>query len=180
MGEEKKPKKVKLFMALLASDEEAMERARRRLLFEYGETDLESPSWTFDQTSYYEKEMGPALIKKLIAIHPLIDPDELPSVKTNTNLLEKLFGRSDGTRLVNIDPGYLGLSKVVLATTKDYNHRLYLGNKIYGEVTLHYRAAEKSFMPWEWTYPDYRLPEVIGFFNNIRDIYREQIQQDLK
>ena len=178
MGEEKSPCKVKLFFGLLFPDEEILARTEKRIVNDYGDIDLLSPIIPFDKTTYYENEMGQSLLRRFISIVNLIDPAELPTVKIQTNLLEKLFARPEGSRQVNIDPGYLTFSKVILATTKDYTHRLYLGRKIYGEVTLHYKGGEKSFCPWEWTYPDYREPMAINFFNELRNIYKKQLKDE--
>ena len=177
MGEEKTPSRVKLFFGLLFSDAEVLARAETRIINDYGEVDLSSPVEAFNKTSYYEKEMGPGLKRKFIAISNLMKREELPSVKLQTNRLEQLFAGPDGKRRINIDPGYLTLSKVVLATTKDYDHRLYLGKKIFGEVTLHYKSSEKGYLPWEWTYPDYREDMSLAFFNQLREIYHKQMRE---
>ena len=76
-------------------------------------------------------------------------------------------------RRVNLDPGYVDQAKLVLATTKDRQHRLYLGRGIYGEVTLRFTGGR--FEPWEWTYPDYRTPEYRVFFETVRRRYRQQL-----
>jgi len=178
MGEERKPQKVKLFFGLIFSDRQILAAAEKRLSHDYGEIDSRSPVVFFDKTSYYEKEMGPGLLRQYISIKPLMDIGDLPSVKSQTNILEKLFSDPRGNRQINIDPGYLVFSKVVLATTKDYNHRLYIGDNMYAEVTLHFKGEAKSFVPWEWTYPDYRDPMAVDFFNNLRSMYKEQLRKD--
>lgn len=177
MGEEKQPPKVKLFFGLLFTDEEILARVEKRIINDYGEIDRKSEIVPFDKTSYYVKEMGEVILRAFISVQPLIDVDNLPSVKLQTNVLEKLFAHPEGRRRINIDPGYLCLSKVVLATTKDYDHRLYLGKKIYGEVTLHYKGNDKSYGAWEWTYPDYKDLTSLEFFNHIRGIYKEQLRE---
>ena len=78
----------------------------------------------------------------------------LPEIKLTTNRLEEQWATPEGNRRINIDPGYLCLQHVVLATTKGYTHRPYLRDGIYADLTLIYR--DKSFQPLEWTYPDYR------------------------
>ena len=79
-----------------------------------------------------------------------------------------------GKRRVNIDPGYISQSKLVLATTKDHSHRIYLGQGIFAEVTLRYYKG--TFRAWEWTYPDYASPPYIAIFNHIRKLYKEQLK----
>lgn len=179
MGEEKTPQKVKLFFGLIFPEQKIFDAVLKRLSNDYGDIDIRSEVVPFDKTSYYEKEIGANLFRAFVSIKEIMDPGELPSIKIQTNILERYFGREDGTRIVNIDPGYVGLSKVVLATTKDYNHRLYLGRRIFGEVTLHYKGDEKTFAPWDWTYPDYREKMAIEFFNHIRQIFKEQLKREL-
>jgi len=178
MGEERKPQKVKLFFGLLFSEHKILLAAEKRLSHDYGEIDSRSPIAPFDKTHYYEREMGGGLLRQFISIAPLMDIGELPSVKIQTNILEKLFADPHGNRRINIDPGYLVFSKVVLATTKDYNHRLHIGDNMYAEATLHYKGEDKSFAPWEWTYPDYRDKMAIDFFNNLRTLYKEQLRNE--
>ena len=63
---------------------------------------------------------------------------------------------------MNLDPGYITPAKLVLASTKDHAHRLYLADGIYAEVTLAFRG--KQWQPLEWTYPDYRRADFQEFF----------------
>jgi hypothetical protein len=158
--------KVKLFFGLLATTPDLLETARARLSMDYSEIDIESPVIPFDQSNYYEPEMGPGLLRQWIATDEPVFMHELVSIKRSTNQLEQCFA-TEGNRQVNVDPGYVSLSKVVLATTKDYDHRIYVRNGIYEEVTLHYRRPG-GFTPWPWTYPDYRTDVAAGFFREAR------------
>jgi hypothetical protein len=97
----------------------------------------------------------------------------LATVKHMTNRLEVRWSTPQGQRRVNIDPGYLDLAKVVLASTKDHSHRLYIGEGIFAEVTLRYR--QRAFQVWEWTYPDYRTPVTLTFFHHLRALYKGQL-----
>src|SRR5437899_9932068 len=101
----------------------------------------------------------------------------LAAVKHMTNRLEARWSTPQGQRRVNIDPGYLDLAKVVLASTKDHSHRLYIGDGIFAEVTLRYR--QHTFQPWEWTYPDYRVPTTLAFFQQLRERYKAQLRRSL-
>jgi hypothetical protein len=119
--------------------------------------------------------MGEDLIRLYVAFDSLRGIAELAAVKHTTNRLESRWAAAPGQRRVNLDPGYVDLAKVVLASTKDYTHRLYIGAGIFAEVTLHYR--QRGFQPWEWTYPDYRLPVTLAFFNQLRASYKAQLRQ---
>ena len=173
MGQIKRLKPVKLFAGFIFRQDYAFKKAMTVLEARFGRCDFESEPIAFTHTDYYENEFGKGLTRKFLSFPKLIPPDELSSIKAATNRIEKKLSK-DGSRLVNIDPGYLDLGKAVLATTKDYNHRIYLARGIYAEVTLYYR--DKTFTPWDWTYPDYRTPEYIDTFNKIRSLYAEQIK----
>ncbi len=161
--------RVKLVAGMLASCRDFFDEAAEALASEYGPVDYRSIVMPFEYTRHYENEMGRGLIRQFISFERLIYPDILSCVKLKTMELENQLSSSPGRRKVNIDPGYVEGAKLVLATTKNYDHRICLKNGIYGEVTLHYRGD--SFMPWEWTYPDYRTKEYIDIFNYIRTIY---------
>ncbi len=147
--------------------------ARAALVKVYGPVDHISPLWPFDFTSYYAEESGEGLLRQFLSFAELIDPGKLAEIKLRTNQLEQEHA-SGGRRQINLDPGYVDLSKLVLATTKNHQHRIYLGRGIYAEVTLRY--TRKSFRPWEWTYPDYRTNHYVEFFNQVRETYLEQLR----
>ncbi|MDP2940750.1 MAG: DUF4416 family protein [Candidatus Omnitrophota bacterium] len=164
--------RVKLIVGFIFKEESALKKAKLALIRLYGEVDFESPKLAFYHTNYYEKEFGSSLKRKFISFRKLILPQNLARIKAAANKLEKKLSRNS-KRLINIDPGYLNLAKLVLASTKDYKHRIYLGQGIYAEITLFYQR--KTFTPWEWTYPDYRSREYIEIFNRIREIYSGQL-----
>jgi hypothetical protein len=140
---------------------------------EFGETDLHSPVFDFDVfTDYYEPEMGSGLRKFFIAFKNLQDPGLLPAYKIKSNRLEKQF-RFSGKRQVNLDPGYVTEAKVVLATTKDYSHRIYLDQGIFADLHLFFDKG--SFRAQPWTYPDYKQDLSIHFFNRLRECLRSQL-----
>ena len=90
-----------------------------------------------------------------------------------TNELETRW-EVEGRRRVNVDPGILSAERLVLATGKNYIHRIYLGSGVYGDLTLIY--SKGSYRPLPWTYPDYQVPETIAMFNILRKRYRMQLQ----
>lgn len=177
MGEVKYPPWVKLIAGVIFSGEEFFVRAKDELAARYGQIDFESGHIPFKCTDYYREEMGQSLWRKFVSFKPLINPEKVVSVKLFTNRVEKkFFFPGTCNRRVNIDPGYLNLAKLILATTKDYAHRVYLGKGIYAEVTLRY-FKDRGFQPWRWTYPDYKSREYLDIFNFIRRIYRKQLQK---
>ncbi|HID32484.1 MAG TPA: DUF4416 family protein [bacterium (Candidatus Stahlbacteria)] len=119
----------------------------------------------FDLTDYYEPEMGKGLLRVWCACREPFPPDKIVELKHKATGIEKELAQ-EGKRMVNIDPGYVDMKRVVLATHKDAAHRIYLKDGIYAEVTLIYH--KKSFQPLPWTYPDYRFDAAIQFFNSLR------------
>jgi hypothetical protein len=167
---------VKLIVGLIFAREAPVVALRQELEASYGQVDCESNWLPFDATRYYEREMGTQLQRLFWSFESLIAPETLADIKRDTNALEQAYAVPDARgwrRRANLDPGYVDLAKLVLATTKDRQHRLYLGRGIYAEVTLRFTGGR--FVPWDWTYPDYRLPEYLAFFDAARRRYRQQL-----
>ena len=173
MGQIKTPKPVKLIVGALAPGEGLLQAAREAVVAQWGAIDVESELLPFDHTTYYAREMGPHLVRRFWAFESLIAPETLPAIKVQSNQIEALWA-VDGKRQVNLDPGYVSMAKLVLATTKNHGHRIYLGQGIYAEVTLQYR--DKAFRPWPWTYPDYGTSRYCALFEGIRRRYLEQLR----
>lgn len=174
MGRIKKKEKVKLIIGFIFQKESVFERTKRILKKRLGEIDFESELLDFVHTNYYNKELGEGLKRKFLSFSKLINPSSLVKIRYLTQRLEKKISLK-GNRQVNIDPGYIDLSKLVLATTKDYKHRIYLKDGIYVEVTLHYEGND--FKAFPWTYPDYKSPQYSEIFKRIRQIYKDQIKK---
>jgi hypothetical protein len=172
MGRVRTPMQVMYFCALLHAPSISQIDVETALETQFGPIMLRSVPVPFVQTTYYEREMGSGLTRVYLGFSPLRSMSDLVTLKHTTNQLETQWAVNDH-RQVNLDPGYLDHAKVVLVTTKDYSHRLYLGGGMYAEVTLQYR--NKSYQPWEWTYPDYRQPVALDFFNRLREIYKTQL-----
>jgi hypothetical protein len=173
MGTARKPAPAKLVMAMLATREEWFDRAEGTLQERFGPIDYRSGALPFDHTTYYEAEFGGRLLRRFAAFERLIDPGELAAVKACTNGLEQAWAEA-GNRRINLDPGYMSLATFVLATTKDHGHRIYLGQGIYGEVTLTYR--DRDWRPWPWTYPDYRSEAYLQILRGIRVLLARQLR----
>lgn len=134
----------------------------------FGPVTAESPWFDFDYTDYYTREMGTPLHRKLYAFQRLIRQDALAGIKETTNALETRWARQE-RRCINIDPGYLLLSRFVLATGKDFAHRICIGRRIYAEVTLMFQKGRAVTLPW--TYPDYASDGISGFLLQVRRQY---------
>lgn len=172
MGKVELPSPVKLVIGMLAGEEGYFQEALVRLEAHFGPVDYRSPLLPFTYTDYYGREMGGPILRRFISFAQLIDPATLPQVKLLTNRLEEEMAE-DGPRRINLDPGYIAPGKLVLATTKDREHRVYLGEGIYAEVTLRWKRKE-GFQPWEWTYPDYASSEYRDILGEIRELYMAQ------
>lgn len=161
---------VMLLMAVTSRHAEALDWALRRAAAHWGPSARLSSAFDFTETDYYQETMGSGLKKQFIALAELIDPGRLPEIKRTTNAWEAEYterSEHDEPRPLNLDPGYLTPAKLVLASTKDHSHRLYLGQGIYAEVTLHYRSGQ--WQAREWTYPDYRRSDFQQFFTELRN-----------
>ena len=165
--------KTKLIIGLIFNNEEVLYKTVNTLRRYFGKIDFESEIIEFNFTTYYQKETGSNLKRKFISFTKLVDPAKLPEIKILTNKIEDKFSLK-GNRRINIDPGYIDLAKLVLASTKDFTHRIYLHKGIYAEITLFYQG--NSFKSWDLTYPDYRTDKYIEIFNHLRQIYAQQIK----
>ena len=171
---------VKLFIGVLVSDPKLIREVESRLTSAYGPVDHRSAVIPFDFTDYYESEMGDLIDRVFLSFERLIEADQLPEIKMQTNHLEDEMAPLLQTaapnvkRPVNFDPGYIEQAKVILASTKNFYHRIYLGGGIYGEVTMHFKNNTYQFFPW--TYPDYQSKDYQEFFLKIRQIYRSQLR----
>lgn len=176
MSEPRTPAPVLLIVAAFSRHPEAIEWGRRELEKQFGPVALTSPAFDFVQTGYYEPSMGPGLRKCLFAFRELVAADCLASIKLRTNDLERQLaegGVYPEPRPLNLDPGVLTMGKFLLATTKDQQHRVYLRDGIFAEVTLRYRAG--AWGAWPWAYADYRQPLVLDFLQQARDFYRARL-----
>lgn len=173
MGNASSHKRVLSIMAAFSQSDQALEWGRRQAEQHWGPVHLASDVFSFDYTTYYEKSMGPHLKKVLWAFERLIDPPELVARKHQANRWEAEYANESQIavdRPLNLDPGYLTEAKLVLATTKDRDHRIYLDQGIFAEVTLHYQRG--SWRTRDWTYADYASKEYGDFFICCRDYLR--------
>ncbi|PKL92548.1 MAG: DUF4416 domain-containing protein [Candidatus Goldiibacteriota bacterium HGW-Goldbacteria-1] len=174
MADIRQPRPGKLICSLIYSDESAYTGALTELKTTYGQTDFETQQAPFTHTAYYGEEMGNRLKRRFVSFEKPVTPDALAPAKALTIEIEKKYLNENGGRIINIDPGFLCQAKLVLASAKNFSHRVYMSQGIYGESTLRFNTDTKSYEPWPWTYPDYTQAEIIGVFNKIRGILTEQ------
>lgn len=178
------PKPAKLIISMFTSDKFLFNLYKEELVKRFGEIDIESNAQPFNFTDYYEKEFGENLTQKLFSFSALIRQDGLGEIKIITNSIENNFKNGNiknnithHKRKINIDPGYITLNKYILASTKDGPSRIYLNQGIYAEITL--RFINKSFVPCEYTYPNYKTNKYINFLNSVRQKYKLQLRDKL-
>jgi hypothetical protein len=170
MGQIHEPSPVLLIIAASSRYQAALHWAREECESTFGALAHVSEPFVFTETDYYTATMGPQLKKQFVAFPRLIDPAELPAIKRQTNEWEAQYaatGQHPEPRPLNLDPGYMTPAKLVLASTKDHAHRIYLRDGIYAEVTLAWR--QRKWQAMEWTYPDYRREDYQQFFTQCRE-----------
>ncbi len=155
------PPPARLVCGILARNQDLLLRAEDLLTANFGPIIIRSETIPWDFSRYYEPEFGPNLIRRWVCHLPLVPAENLPEFKKKTITLEEKLRDPLGNRTINLDPGILTLYNLVLATTKGYTHRIYLGNGIYAEVILIYHQG--AFQPLNWTYPDYRTAICLKF-----------------
>lgn len=174
MSHPEETKKVKLISSLFSRERAWIDTGITEMEERFGHVDWVSEVLAFDRTRYYEKEMGWPLYRRFISFMKLIVPESIREIKLLTNEIENAH-LDKKNRKINIDPGYLTLERVILATGKNYIHRVPLGKGIYADLTLIFHNG--TFKPLSWTYPDYAEEKVIGLFNLLRSRYLEHVRE---
>ncbi len=171
------PPPAKLICSIFSRHGEYIEKALDRMTRLYGPVSERSPLLPFEWTTYYEREFGADLKRIFVGFEPLIDQASLVDVKYKVREVEEEFSR-DGRRTVNIDPGLLTPERLILATFKNFTHRIYLSKGVYADLTLIFQKG--SFRPLEWTYPDYASQQAIDFWNQVRKGYMDKLKEMVK
>ena len=176
MGQIEQHRPVLLIAAITSRHPSAIQWAIEKGVGEWGEISLQSPLFDFTETSFYNESMGHDLKKTLVAFQ-LTDPAKLADIKIQSNNWESEYTSNNDhpeARPLNIDPGYITEAKLILATTKDRDHRIYLRDGIYAEITLYFHA--KGWTKSRWTYPDYQRADFQSFFTDCRNHLRKCYQ----
>lgn len=174
MSQPQPPLPVKPVMSLILAREDLAPAVLVRLAEYFGPPDLVGPWWPFTASTYYTPEMGADLGRRLVSFLHLADPGQLAAWKVFTIGVEEKFSLG-GRRVVNLDPGYVAKERLVLATGKNYTHRIYLDQGIWGDLSLIY--ARKEFQPLPWSYPDYARGELPALLGLIRQKYLWQLKE---
>jgi len=167
---------VKLVCGIIAAEGPYAGAAEERLAEMFGPIDGRGPRIAFAGTAYYQPEMGTGLRRGFVSFRDLIRPEALPSIKLRTNALEENL-RNDFAgprRIVNLDPGYLTSAALIMATAKDFSHRVPLADGIYAHLELLFGKSGARRFPW--TYPDFRAEDHIPFFMGARRSYLETLR----
>ena len=174
MGEPKSPQRVTPLVAMLAADPGHFDAVQGPLEELLGPVELRSKLFPFDPTEYYTPTMGANLQRCFFTFHNFADPAALADWKLATNALEErlapiLAPGGDPPRPINLDPGYVTGAKLVLATTKDFAHRIYLRDGIFAEITLTFRAGR--WLSHQFTFPDFKSGIYDTFLRRARDTH---------
>ena len=171
------PQAAKLVIGLFMNQQKLIFTVADKLIQKFGALDIVSPWFDFCFTDYYEPEMGTPLYRRMLVFTTLIQQNNLADIKQQTNSIEAHYSQT-GKRSVNIDPGYLLQERFVLATGKNYSHRIYIGRDIYADLTLIYRNG--GFQILEWTYPDYADPRMRDFLSLVRQKYIDDLKREYR
>jgi hypothetical protein len=175
MSQPKEPMPGKLVVSVFLKEKTLIKSVAEKLMENFGTVDLISAWMPFDWTTYYQSEMGEPLYRRMMVFTRLVEQHALPDIKLTTNNIEKEFVLGSRRR-VNIDPGYLLLERFVLATGKNFSHRIYIGKQIYADLTLVYRKGRFQALPW--TFPDYADHGMHGFLEKAREKYAFDLKQE--
>ena len=166
------PPPVKVIVGALYRDEGPWAEAVAGLEELLGPAETRTAPLPFEFSSYYKREMGADLLRTWLAFEDLRPGDGLADLKLAAGRIEGRLARADGTRRVNLDPGFLSIGGLVLASTKEATHRVYLRDGIWAELTLWFHAGVLNELPW--TYPDYGDERTKSWLTGLREAYKEQ------
>ena len=93
-----------------------------------GRIEEAGPIHPWDFSPAYTEELGENIRRRFFIFEELADPVCLPDWKLSAIKIERecSLNTSAAKRQINLDPGYLSGSQVILASTKRYQNRVYL------------------------------------------------------
>ncbi|MGD9127252.1 MAG: DUF4416 family protein [Planctomycetia bacterium] len=169
MGQPSSHQPTRLFMALFSRFGEAFDWARERAVDAWGPIAIESEPFHFEETNYYQSTMGAELIKRFWLFEKPYDQSHTVDAKLTTNDWEEEYQKLkpyEVARPLNLDPGYMTAAKLILSSTKNFTHRIYLDRGIFAELTLYYKKNAWRYN--DFTFPDYRRADYHAFFDKCR------------
>lgn len=175
MSQVKTPDPVLLIMGVLHQSDSELDPVIARLESNFGSLLHLSDPIPFTFSDYYDKEMGSNLQRRLLAFYDLIAPERLAKIKRVTNVIEDDHCDRDGGRTINLDPGYISLFHMILASCKAFAHRPYLGMGVYADLTLLWKHGKFETLPW--TYPDYADKKLMDILTDYRSRYVDMLKQ---
>jgi hypothetical protein len=176
MAEAKPFGPAKLVCGIISSEDIYFQKVEEELKANHGPVDLKSQCFPFDLTSYYESQMGKNLRRRFLSFENLVAPERLSAIKLETNALEKRLREEldSNRRVANIDPGILTASSLIMATTKDFSHRIPLAHGVYAHLELLFSKTGVRLL--NWTYPDFKQEGYQRFFLEARRIFLRQLK----
>ena len=84
-------------------------------------------------------------------------------------------GQPGGSRRVNLDPGLITLERLVLASGKNFTHRVYLGQGIWADLTMIYNK-KTGWVVLPWTFPDYATEDMKRRLTELRALYKTTVE----
>jgi hypothetical protein len=139
----------------------------------FGKIVLKSAPFPFDTSKYYLAEMGPDLVRHWYCFEELFGADSLPSYRMQTGEIEAKFA-PEGKRRINLDPGYLDLGKLVLASYKGAADKIYLGRGVWAHTCLRFRAGH--FAAPDHSFPDFQDGRFDPFMLAAREKYKSLLR----
>ena len=179
MARPTRPRRAKLICGMISADRAVLSEAERLLAETMGDVDRRSEIFDFDLTHYDDEQMGSPLYRQLISFADPVDPGVLVDAKLRSNAIESAItaARPGGpARAVNLDPGYVTEAKLVLASMKDFSHRIYLSRGVHAEITLMYRKGRWKSL--DWTFPDFAAGRYDAFLTAVRETLRLQMRNE--
>ena len=174
MSQSQTPKPAKLVIGFFLKEKDLVVSVVKTLVDKFGPVDIVSSWFPFNFTTYYEAEMGAPLFRRMLAFETMIKQSALSDIKLTTNDLELEYSKNS-KRMINLDPGYMLRERFVLATGKNYSHRIYIGKRIYADLTLIYTKGRFRKLPW--TYPDYAEQNMLTYLERVRNKYVIDLRQ---
>jgi hypothetical protein len=157
----------------LTARPELLPEIESELVRAFGEIALKSPAYAFDSSDYYREEMGEGLRRCWYCFDALWRAEELPQARATTGRIESTFSVG-AKREVNLDPGYLDLGKLVLASWKEAPDKIYMGDGVWAHTCL--RFGDGRFRAPDHSFPDFRDGRFDDFMLEARALYKSRLR----